>query len=118
GHEGGVGGEEEWGKAVWRLDGLDVRAVGAERAEQSLPLACGGRVQRLAALAPGGRIHPRIDAVGDSEMLRPGHQETRPQIKLFFSGHPLRRTLVRWHSARLNTPRDAKHRHLARGRNL
>src|SRR5262245_5810870 len=117
-HHGGIRGEDKIRQATLRLDRLDRRAVATECAEQSLPLARGSRVQRVAALVPRGRIHPRIDAVGGGEVLRPAHQETRPQIELLWSGHPLPKTFSCWHSARLDTPRDAKHRDLARGRNL
>ena len=81
-HYSRVGGEDEIGQAVLRLDQFDTGAAGAERAVQALPLPRGGGVQRVAAFAPGGRIHPGIDAVGDGEVLRPAHQETRPRIKL------------------------------------
>jgi hypothetical protein len=70
------------GQATPRLDQFDAGAAGAERAEQAMPLPLGGGVQRVAAFAPSGWIHPGIDAVGNSKVLRPAHQETRPRIKL------------------------------------
>src|SRR5262249_43003848 len=64
----------------------------AESAEQALPLPNGGRAQHIAAFVPGGRIHPGVDTVGDSEVSRPTHQKARPRVKLFRRGHPLPRT--------------------------
>ena len=42
---------------------------------QAGPLPRGRGVQRLAAVAPGPRIHPGIDAVADCKVLRPAHQK-------------------------------------------
>ena len=52
-HHSGVCGED-----VLRLEQFDPGAAGAERIEQALPLLHGGGVQHVAALVPGGRIHP------------------------------------------------------------
>src|SRR5262249_37601214 len=91
-HHSAVGGEDEIGQAVLRVDQFDAGAAGAQSAEQAVPLPHGGGVQHFAALVPSGRIHPGIDAVSDGEVSRPAHQETRPRIKLLWCGHPLPRT--------------------------
>src|SRR5438552_15991466 len=68
-HETGVGGEHEIGN-VWRgVDELDGRSCGDERVDESLPLVVGA-VDVYRHLA----MHPRIDLVGDGEIVGPAHQ--------------------------------------------
>ena len=72
-HDRGVGGEHEIGKAWLGLDGFDCGVSREQRAVEAGPLPCGRSMQQLAAVGPGARIHPGIDAVGDRKILRAAH---------------------------------------------
>ena len=68
-HDARVGGEHEVGQVRVGLHHLDVRACGAERVEQALPLvACPLEVDLDVA------VHPRVDLVEHVEVLGRAHQ--------------------------------------------
>src|SRR5258708_6259759 len=75
--ETGIGGEHEIGD-VWRGGGeLHGRPRGDERVDESLPLVVGA-VDVYRHLA----MHPRIDLVGDGEIVRPAHQVAPAPIEV------------------------------------
>ena len=69
-HDARVGGEHQVGQVRVGLHHLDVRACGAERVEQGLPLvACPLEVDLDVA------VHPGVDLVEHAEVLRGTHEE-------------------------------------------
>jgi len=73
-HDGRVRGEDEIGQAGDGLNQLDRGAEREQRAVQRCPFAL-RRGMRAGVAGPAPRVHPRIDAVADREVLGPAHQE-------------------------------------------
>jgi hypothetical protein len=96
-HDGGVGGEHEIGELGLRRQQLDHRAVRRQNAVIGRPFALGRERQRLAAIGPRGRVHPRIDAVGNGEMAGAAHQKAgaRGRGRCGVFPHPVSHPLAR-----------------------
>ena len=81
-HDRGIGGEYEIRQAIDRRHEINVGAKVEQAAMKARPLPVRRGGERGFLARPAARIHPRIDAVDDAEMLRPAHQEVRFGLRI------------------------------------
>src|SRR5262249_20106967 len=88
-HDGGVGRKHEIGKLWDRIDEFDRCSFAAELVVKRVPLSICRPPQIVPGARPALRIHPRIDAIADGEILRAAHQKARPRLRVYrVAPHP------------------------------